>query len=421
MAQRVSYFEWMLQVLERAIRMDNLPYELYKVLSRPERVLTVSIPVRMDDGRLEVFEGYRVQYSSALGPYKGGIRFHPEVDLDTDKALALGMVLKNALNNLPYGGGKGAVKVDPKRLSKGELERLSRGYARAIAPLIGDQIDIPAPDVGTTPEIMAWMVDEYSRIRGYNVPGVFTAKPPELWGNPVREYSTGYGVVVAARVAAERYMGGLQGLRVSVHGFGNVGQYSALFAQRQGAKVVAVSDTSGTIYDPNGIDVELAMKVKAQTGKVINYPKGEKMYDPTASLFVDAEVLIPSAIENVITKDNVSKVRAKLIVEGANGPTTPEAEAELYRRGSIVVPDISANAGGVVMSYLEWVENLQWYWWDEEETLKRLDAIMTSNVKRLIDRYESLKSTNPSATMRDAAFILALERVYRAMKARGWL
>jgi Glutamate dehydrogenase/leucine dehydrogenase len=307
LAQRVSYFEWMLQVLERAIKMDNLPYELYKVLRRPERVLTVSIPIRMDDGRLEVFEGYRVQYSSALGPYKGGIRFHPEVDLETDMALALGMTLKNALNNLPYGGGKGAVKVDPKRLSKGELERLSRGYARAIAPLIGDQVDIPAPDVGTTPEIMAWMVDEYSRIRGYNVPGVFTAKPPELWGNPVREYSTGYGVVVAARAAAERYMGGLQGLRVSVHGFGNVGQYSALFAQRQGAKVVAVSDTSGTVYDPNGIDVELAMNVKAQTGKVINYPKGEKMYDPMASLFVDAEVLMPSAIENVITKDNASK------------------------------------------------------------------------------------------------------------------
>ncbi|MGC9072358.1 MAG: Glu/Leu/Phe/Val family dehydrogenase, partial [Acidilobus sp.] len=268
---------------------------------------------------------------------------------------------------------------------------------------------------------MAWMVDEYSKLKGYNVPGVFTAKPVELWGNPVREYSTGYGVIVAARVAAERYLGGLEGKRVAVHGFGNVGQYSALFAQKSGAKVVAVSDTSGTVYDPNGIDVDLAMKVKAQTGKVINYPRGEKISDPNAALYVDAEVLIPSAIENVITIDNVSKVKAKLIVEGANGPTTPDAEVELYNRGAVVVPDISANAGGVVMSYLEWVENLQWYWWDEEETLKRLDAIMARNVKRLIDGYEKLRAGNPTATMRDEAFILALDRIYRAMKARGWL
>mgnify|MGYP001770694801 FL=1 len=421
MSSKPSYFQWMLQVLERAVRMDNLPYELYKVLSRPERVLMVNIPVRMDNGALEVFEGYRVQYSSALGPYKGGIRFHPEVDLETDMALALGMTLKNALNNLPYGGGKGAVRVDYKRLSPGELERLSRGYARAVAPLIGDVIDIPAPDVGTTPQVMAWMVDEYSRIKGYNVPGSFTAKPVELWGNPVREYSTGYGVAVAARAAAERYLGGFQGLRVAVHGFGNVGQYSALYAQRMGAKVVAVSDTSGTVYDPNGIDVERAIKVKQETGKVINYPGGQKISDPSASLLVDCDVLMPSAVENVITKDNASKVRARLIVEGANGPTTPEAEEVLYARGAIVVPDIAANAGGVVMSYLEWVENIQWYWWDEEETLKRLDSIMTNNIRRLMDRYDSLRAEVKSATMRDAAFILALERIYKAMKARGWI
>ena len=421
MSSKVSYFQWMLQVLERSVKMANLPYELYKVLSKPERVLMVSIPVRMDNGNIEVFEGYRVQYSSALGPYKGGIRFHPEVDLETDMALALGMTLKNALNNLPYGGGKGAVKVDYKRLSQGELERLSRGYARAIAPLIGDQIDIPAPDVGTTPQIMAWMVDEYSKIRGYNVPGVFTAKPVELWGNPVREYSTGYGVAVSARAAAERYLGGFQGLRVSVHGFGNVGQYSALFSQKMGAKVVAISDTSGTVYDPNGIDVEKAIKVKVETGKVINYPGGQKIADPSASLFVDCDVLMPSAIENVITKENVANVKAKLIVEGANGPTTPEAEEVLYSRGAVVVPDIAANAGGVVMSYLEWVENLQWYWWDEEETLKRLDNIMTQNIKRLMDRYDKLKAEARNATMREAAFILALERIYKAMKARGWI
>ncbi|MEM4798462.1 MAG: Glu/Leu/Phe/Val dehydrogenase [Sulfolobales archaeon] len=419
--KNVSYFQWMLQVLRRSIELGGFPEELYQMLSKPERVLMVSIPVRMDNGKITVFEGYRVQYNSALGPYKGGIRFHPEVDLETDMALALGMTLKNSLNGLPYGGGKGAVKVDPKKLSQGELERISRGYARAIAPLIGDVIDIPAPDVGTNPQIMAWMVDEYSKLKGYNVPGVFTAKPPDLWGNPVRIYSTGFGTAVAGRVAAEKYLGRFEGLRVSVHGFGNVGQYAALFSQKFGAKVIAISDTSGTVYDPNGIDVELAIKVKESTGKVVNYPRGEKILDPDASLYVDCEVLMPSAIENVIREDNVNKIKAKIISEGANGPTTPEAEKVLYERGVIIVPDIAANAGGVIMSYLEWVENLQWYWWSEEETLKKIESIMENNIKRLISKYESLRSEKKTVTMRDAAFVSAVERIYKAMKLRGWI
>ncbi|MCC6014938.1 MAG: Glu/Leu/Phe/Val dehydrogenase, partial [Desulfurococcaceae archaeon] len=326
MSGKVSYLQWMLQVLRRSVDLGGFPEEVYAILSKPERVLMVSIPVRMDNGKLVVFEGYRVQHNSALGPYKGGIRFHPEVDLETDIALALGMTLKNSLNGLPYGGGKGAVRVDPKKLSPSELERLCRGYARAIAPLIGDLEDIPAPDVGTNPQMMAWMVDEYSKLKGRNVPGVFTAKPPELWGNPVRIYSTGFGTAVAAKVAAEKYLGTFEGLRVAVHGFGNVGQYAAYYAAKFGAKVVAISDTSGTVYDPNGIDVELAMRVKESTGKVVNYPRGEKIPDPDASLYVDCEVLMPSAIENVIRADNVHKVKAKVISEGANGPTTPEAE-----------------------------------------------------------------------------------------------
>jgi glutamate dehydrogenase/leucine dehydrogenase len=411
----------MLQVLRRSVDLGGFPEEVYTILSKPERVLMVSIPVRMDNGKLVVFEGYRVQHNSALGPYKGGIRFHPEVDLETDIALALGMTLKNSLNGLPYGGGKGAVRVDPKKLSPGELERLCRGYARAIAPLIGDLEDIPAPDVGTNPQMMAWMVDEYSKLKGRNVPGVFTAKPPELWGNPVRIYSTGFGTAVAAKVAAERYLGTFEGLRVAVHGFGNVGQYAAYYSAKFGAKVVAISDTSGTVYDPNGVDVELAMKVKESTGKVVNYPRGEKIPDPDASLYVDCEVLMPSAIENVIRADNVHKVKAKVISEGANGPTTPEAEKVLYERGTVIVPDIAANAGGVIMSYLEWVENLQWYWWSEEETLSRLRSIIENNVRRLIAKYESLRSEKGPVTMRDAAFVLAVERVYKAMKVRGWI
>lgn len=421
MSSKISYLQWMLQVLRRSVDLGGFPEEVYQLLSRPERVLMVSIPVRMDSGKLAVFEGYRVQHNSALGPYKGGIRFHPEVDLETDMALALGMTLKNSLNGLPYGGGKGAVKVDPKKLTPGELERLSRGYARTIAPLIGDLVDIPAPDVGTNPQMMAWMVDEYSKLKGYNVPGVFTAKPPDLWGNPVRMYSTGFGTAVAGKVAAEKYLGTFEGLRVSVHGFGNVGQYAAYYSARFGAKVVAVSDTSGTVYDPNGIDVELAIKIKESTGKVINYPGGEKIPDSDASLYVNCDVLMPSAIENVIREDNVDKVKAKVISEGANGPTTPGAEKVLYEKGAVIVPDIAANAGGVIMSYLEWVENLQWYWWSEEETLRRIESIIENNVKRLISKYESLKHERGPVTMRDAAFVVAVERVYKAMKLRGWI
>ncbi|MEM2004762.1 MAG: Glu/Leu/Phe/Val dehydrogenase [Zestosphaera sp.] len=421
----MSYLEWMLRVLKESIELAGLPHEVYDYMSKPDRVLMVKIPVRMDNGSLTLFEGYRVQHNNALGPYKGGIRFHPEVTLESDMALALGMTLKNSLAGIPYGGGKGAVKVDPKKLSLRELEQLSRGYARAIAPLIGDLVDIPAPDVGTNPQIMMWMIDEYSKLKGYNVPGVFTAKPPELWGNPVRMYSTGFGTVIAAKAAAEAWLGGFENRVISIHGFGNAGQYAAYWAKHYGAKVVAVSDTSGTIYDPNGLNVDTAIKVKNETGKIINYPGGEKLSDPDASLYVDAEILIPAAIENVITGENANKVKARLIVEAANGPTTPEAEKVLYDRKDFiaVVPDILANAGGVIMSYLEWVENLQWYFWDEEETRTRLALIMRGNFKRTADRWEKLKAERKDrkVTMRDAAFVLAVERVYKAMKLRGWL
>ncbi len=420
-----SYLEWLLGVLKNSVELAGLPHEVYDYLSKPDRVLIVKIPVRMDDGRLVIFEGYRVQHNNVLGPYKGGIRYHPEVSLETTVALALEMTLKNSLVGIPYGGGKGAVRCDPKKMSMRELEQLSRGYVRAIAPLIGDQIDIPAPDVNTNPQIMAWMVDEYSKIKGYNVSGVFTGKPPELWGNPVRIYSTGFGVAIAAKAAAERWMGGFEGKTVAVHGFGNVSQYAAYWASKFGAKVVAISDTSGTVYDSNGLDVELAMKVKNETGKVINYPKGNKIPDPDASLYVEADILIPGAIENVITHENVAKVKAKLIVEGANGPTTPEAEKILYSRKDFiaVVPDILANAGGVIMSYLEWVENLQWWFWEEEETRERLASIMMKNFKRTADRWDQLKSERKDrlVTMRDAAFVLAVERIYKAMKVRGWI
>lgn len=412
--------ENVLTTLKHSIGLGGFPEELYKVLSKPERILIVKIPIKMDNGRLEMFEGYRVQHNSALGPYKGGVRFHPDVTLEDDIALATLMTLKNSLAGIPYGGGKGAVRVNPKKLSKGELERLSRGYIRAIAPLIGEELDIPAPDVGTNPQIMAWMADEYSKVVGRNVPGIITAKPPILWGNPVREYATGFGLSVVTKEAAEKYLGGLEGKRVAIQGFGNVGRWHAYWLSKMGAKLVAISDSSGTVYDPNGIDVETAMNVKNRTGKVINYPKGEKIADPKASLYVDAEIVAPDAMENQITIENVDKVKAKLIVEGANGPTTPEAEAKLAERGAIVVPDFLANAGGVVMSYLEWVENLQWYIWGEEETRARLERIMKNNFLRVYKKYENMKSER-KVTMRDAALVLSLERLYEAMKTRGWL
>ncbi|MGB9708523.1 MAG: Glu/Leu/Phe/Val family dehydrogenase [Infirmifilum sp.] len=420
-----SYLEWMLKVLKESIELAGLPQETYDYLSKPDRILMVKIPVKMDNGKLVVFEGYRVQHNDALGPYKGGIRFHPEVTLEEGIALAMGMTLKNSLAGIPYGGGKGAVKCDPKMLSLRELEQLSRGYVRAIASIIGPEQDIPAPDVNTNPQIMAWMVDEYSKLKGYNVPAVFTAKPPELWGNPARIYSTGFGTVIAAKAAAERWLDGFEGKTVALHGFGNVGQYAALWATRLGAKVISVSDITGTVYDPNGIDPELGMRVVKETGGIINYPRGNKLNDPEASLYAEADILIPAAIENAITERNANKVKARLIIEAANGPTTPEAEKILYSRKDFIaaVPDILANAGGVIASYLEWVENLQWWFWDEEETRQRLASIMEKNFKRTADLWEKLKDERSDrlVTMRDAAFVLALRRVYNAMKLRGWL
>ncbi|AEA13621.1 Glu/Leu/Phe/Val dehydrogenase, C terminal protein [Thermoproteus uzoniensis 768-20] len=411
-----------LQLLRRSIELGGFPIELYEFLSRPKRVLVVSIPVRVNGG-VVFFEGYRVQHNDALGPYKGGIRFHPEVSLADDMALATIMTLKNSLAGLPYGGAKGAVRVDPKRLSPRELEELSRGYVRAIAPLIGEELDIPAPDVGTNSQIMAWMVDEYSKIAGRNAPAVFTAKPPELWGNPVREYSTGFGVAVTAVYAAKALWGSAEGKTAAIQGFGNVGRWTAYWLEKMGIRVVAISDINGTVYKKGGLTTaELVEKNRNARGpdllaQIAKYNDASMVQDPSAVFGVDADILVPAALENAITEDNVGSVRARLVVEGANGPTTPEAEKALYERGVVVVPDVLANAGGVVMSYLEWVENLQWLMWDEEETRSRLERIMAENFRRVHQRWIQEKSW----TMRDAAYVIAVERIYKAMKARGWI
>jgi glutamate dehydrogenase/leucine dehydrogenase len=415
------FLQNVLITLKRGVALGGFPEGLYKILSKPERIVAVSIPVRLDNGELEVFEGFRVQHCSALGPYKGGIRFYPGVTLEDDIALATLMTLKNSLAGLPYGGGKGAVRVDPRKLSARELEQLARGYVRALYPVLGELVDIPAPDVGTDSRVMAWMVDEYSKLLGRNAPASFTAKPAVLWGNPVREYATGFGCAVMTREAAERILGNFKGLALAVQGFGNTGQWHAYWASKMGFKVVAISDLSGTVYDPDGIDIEKAMKVKSETGKVVDYPDGKKLSDPKAALYVDADVIAPDAVENQITLENVGKVKAKLVVEGANGPTTPEAELELAKRGVVVVPDFLANAGGVVMSYLEWVQNLQWYWWSEEETRAKLERIMRDNFERVWAKFEEMRRSSREVVMRDAALVIALQRIYDAMKARGWL
>jgi len=418
---RNAFLGNVLNTLRRGVELGGFPEGLYEILSRPERIVTVSIPVKMDNGKLKVYEGFRVQHSSALGPYKGGIRFYPQVTLEDDVALAMLMTLKNSLAGLPYGGGKGAVKVDPKKLNERELEQLSRGYVRALYSVLGELVDIPAPDVGTDPRVMAWMVDEYSKLHGRNAPASFTAKPSQLWGSPVRVYATGFGCAVVTKMAADRILGESKGLTLAVQGFGNTGQWHAYWASKMGFKVVAISDTSGTIYDPNGIDVEKAIKVKNETGRVADYPSGEKLNDPKGSLYVDADAVAPDAVENQITLENARLVKAKLIIEGANGPTTPEAELELVKRGVTVVPDILANAGGVVASYLEWVQNIQWFWWSEEETRAKLERIMSENFEKVWKKFEKMRRGKPEATMRDAALLIALQRIQDAMRARGWL
>lgn len=405
-----QFLENTLNVIKRGVELGGFPEEFYKIISRPKRILQVSIPVKIG-GVLEVIEGYRVQHNDALGPFKGGIRFHPEVTLADDVALATLMTLKNSLAGIPYGGAKGAVRVDPKKLTQKELEQLSREYARAIAPLIGEVIDIPAPDVNTNPQMMAWMVDEYSKIRGYNVPAVFTAKPPELWGNTVREYSTGFGVAIVAREFAKKMWGGVENKTVAIHGAGNTGAWAAYWLEQMGAKIVAISSTKGSIYDEKGISSK----------EILTYYRERKFTretipDPDVPLYADVDILIPASIENVIRKDNASRVKAKLIVEGANGPVTLDAERELYKKGTLIVPDILANAGGVIMSYLEWVENLQWYIWDEEETRKRLEQIMVNNAARIYQNWQKQQNT-----LRDVAVITALERIYKTMKIRGWI
>jgi glutamate dehydrogenase (NAD(P)+) len=383
------------------------------VLRTPKRILEVSIPVEMDNGQTKIFTGYRVQHNVARGPAKGGIRYHPNVSLDEVKALAAWMTWKTATVNIPFGGGKGGVICDPKRMSKGELERMTRRYAYEILPLIGPASDIPAPDVYTDAQTMAWIMDTYSMIVGHAEPGVVTGKPVWLGGSEGRTEATGRGVFVIAEEACKVKKIPLRGATVAIQGFGNVGSVACrLFAERK-AKIVAISDSRGGAYNARGIDPLRAHRYKDRTGTVVGMPGASRISNDEL-LALKCDLLVPAALENVITLANADQIKARVIVEAANGPTTPHADEVLHRKGVYVVPDILANAGGVTVSYFEWVQNQQGYAWTESEVNARLEAIMRRSFAEVAASAQKHRTH-----LRHGAYTLAVGRVAEATATRG--
>ncbi len=419
MSQQLNPWEVALKQLDKAAKVMNLDPGIHAILAQPKRVLEVELPVRMDDGSIKVFTGWRVQHNDARGPFKGGIRYHPNTDVDEVKALAMWMTWKTAVVDIPFGGAKGGIRVDPHKLSLGELERLTRRYAYMIAPIIGVDRDIPAPDVYTSPREMAWIMDTYSMLKGYPEPGVITGKPLEVGGSEGRIEATARGLQYTVEEALKVLNIDPKNATAAVQGYGNAGYYSAKFMHELGMKVVAVSDTRGAIYNPDGLDPDAVLKHKKETGSVKDFP-GSTPLDPDPKvgneklLALDVDVLIPAAIENVITKENADDVKAKLIAEAANGPTTPEADQILFEKGVLIIPDILANAGGVTVSYFEWVQARIREWWDIDTVRQKLRAKMT---KAFRDVYNKHKEMN--IDMRTAALVLAVSRVVKAMELRG--
>jgi glutamate dehydrogenase (NAD(P)+) len=402
--------------LDQAARILGLDEATHQFLRLPMRELHVTIPVRMDDGSTRVFQGFRVQYNDALGPTKGGLRFHPDETIDTVRALAAWMTWKTSVLGLPFGGAKGGCICDPKLMSAGEVERLSRGWVRAVGSFIGHDRDVPAPDVYTTPQIMAWMMDEYSKMAGYDVPGCITGKPLLLGGSQGRDDATARGACFTIREAA-KYLGlDLQGEAIAIQGFGNAGVFMAELARDLlGLRVVAVSDTRGGIYSADGIDWQVARDHKRATGSVVGLA-GTKPISNAEHLELDVAVLCPAALENVLTADNASRVRARIIAEAANGPTTPAADEILHAKNVFVIPDFLCNAGGVTVSYFEWVQNTTGWYWDLSTVHERLDTRMTEAFWRVAKVHEER-----GIDSRMAAYCVAVQRVADACKTRGWV
>ncbi len=409
-------FEIVRRQVDRCAEILELPPEVTEILKNPIRELHVSLPVRMDNGSVKVFQGFRVHYNDARGPTKGGIRFHPQETIDTVRALAAWMTWKCSLLELPLGGGKGGIICNPKEMSQTELERLSRAYIRAIHPFIGPEKDVPAPDVYTTPQIMAWMTDEYSTIVGKPQFGVITGKPLSIGGSPGRGDATARGGMFTIREAAKALGIDLKKARVAIQGYGNAGYYAARLAKEMfGCKVVATCDSKGGVYNEKGVDPKKAFECKEVTGSVCNLEDVEKVTNEEV-LTLDVDILIPAAIENVITAKNAAKVKAKIVAELANGPTTPEADEILYEKGVHIIPDFLCNAGGVTVSYFEMVQNAYMYYWDEAEVYEKLDKRISSSYHSVLDASNKYK-----VNMRQAAYTVAVKRVVDAMKARGWV
>jgi len=398
-----------------AAKLLKLDPAVHGLLREPKRILEVTFPVRMDSGQVRAFKGFRVQYNDARGPCKGGIRFHPQETIDTVKALAAWMTWKTACVDIPLGGGKGGVICNPKEMSRGELERLSRGYIDAIAAVLGPEKDIPAPDVYTTPEIMGWMVDEFAKIRGYNAPGVITGKPIALGGSQGRGDATARGAVYTIREATKRLNIPLKGTTVAVQGYGNAGSYAAILLQEMGARIIAVSDSKGGVLSEKGLDPDAVLQHKKKTGSVVGFPETKPITND-ALLELQCDILVPAALENVITSKNASKIKAKIVAEAANGPTTPEADEILFKNKVFDIPDFLCNAGGVTVSYFEWVQNIYGLYWSVEEVHDRLDKIMT---KAFNDVW--VMHSQHNVNMRTAAYMLSVQRVADAMRLRGWV
>lgn len=414
MSEHINLFENVNRQFDEAADILGMPEEIRDVLKTPYREVSVALPIRMDDGSMKVFHGYRVQHNGVRGPQKGGIRFHPEVDLDDVRALASLMTWKTAVVNIPFGGAKGGVTCDPSRMSQHELESLTRRYIAKISMVLGPTRDVPAPDVNTNAQTMAWVMDEYGRKAGYQ-PACVTGKPIELGGSQGREAATGKGVAIITREACKAQGIELMGAKVVLQGFGNVGSFTAKFLDEMGAKIVAVADHTGAVRNANGLDVKAMIAYAKQNKGGVGGFTGGEAFDPATVFAQDCEILIPAALGGVITKKNAGDIKAKLIVEGANAPTTTEADHILRDMGVHVIPDILANAGGVTVSYFEWVQNLQQFFWEEDEVFQKEEKIM---VQAFNDVHFQKEKHN--CTYRTAAFVLALERVMKANMLRGW-
>ncbi|KOP83270.1 Glu/Leu/Phe/Val dehydrogenase [Cytobacillus solani] len=401
-------------VIHKALEKLGYSDEVFELLKEPLRMMTVKIPVRMDDGTVKVFTGYRAQHNDAVGPTKGGIRFHPGVTEKEVKALSIWMSLKCGIVDLPYGGGKGGIVCDPRNMSFRELEALSRGYVRAISQIVGPTKDIPAPDVFTNSQIMAWMMDEYSRMDEFNSPGFITGKPLVLGGSHGRESATAKGVTICINEAAKRRGFDLKGARVVVQGFGNAGSFLSKFLHDAGAKVIGISDAYGALHDPNGLDIDYLLDRRDSFGTVTN------LFNDTITnkelLELECDILVPAAIENQITDENAHNIKAKIVVEAANGPTTLEATQILTERGILLVPDVLASAGGVTVSYFEWVQNNQGYYWSEEEVEEKLEKILVKSFENIYETAESRK-----VDMRLAAYMVGVRKMAEASRFRGWV